>query len=728
MFERTVSADDLAYLKRAREEADRAYNDALTVLDRALPKQPLLPRPPAGDHDRPVRRVAGRPATGHGWTDSRCRLAGPTASGGVARRRAHREAPGALQYAGGGTPRARRRGRGSAAARGSNAVVHALDGHLEAVATFHSRLIQYLQQITPYVDTKDREASGLARRIAEDVAEQTDALDRRQQTLAGLDTTVAHLQHEVLAVRSSGSSGGGTAHHPRRIRPLRPPPPPDLAPTRRASTPPWTLIPTSVSRTAIGARGKPSATASATTWPLFEGASDVLDVGCGRGEFLDLLREAGIAARGVDANPEMVTACRDRGLTATTGDALAFLETLPDGSLGGLFSAQVVEHLPPDTLIRLVRVAWRKLRPGSTIAIETINPSCWLAFFETYLRDFTHVKPLHPETLRYLLAASGYHGPAIRFRSPVSEKDRLQRVPIPDATGAPVDARLVDCLLAVNHNVDRLNRPAVLQHGLRGRRHAPVIVWYHGRRVSKLIIQIPCLNEAETLPATLADLPRGIAGIDSIEWLVIDDGSDDATAQVARAHGVDHVIRFRTHKGLAAAFMAGLDAAVRLGADYIVNTDADNQYAGAGVAALVQPLLDGTADIVIGDRNVATLRRMPLLKRWLQRLGSWVVRQVSNTKVPDATSGFRAYTREAALRQTVVSDFSYTLETIIQAGRRDGWPSRMSPSPTNDSDADHRACSTASSPTCAEVGRHDFAHLYALRAAQGVRVHRLDSR
>ena len=188
--------------------------------------------------------------------------------------------------------------------------------------------------------------------------------------------------------------------------------------------------------------------------------------------------------------------------------------------------------------------------------------------------------------------------------------------------------------------------------------------------MSKLIIQIPCLNEAETLPATLADLPREIPGMDTIEWLVVDDGSDDATAQVARAHGVDHVIRFRTHKGLAAAFTAGLDAAVRVGADYIVNTDADNQYAGVDVAALVQPLLDGTADIVIGDRNVATLQRMPLVKRWLQRIGSWVVRRVSNTGVPDATSGFRAYTREAALRQTVVSDFSYTLETIIQAGRK----------------------------------------------------------
>ena len=188
--------------------------------------------------------------------------------------------------------------------------------------------------------------------------------------------------------------------------------------------------------------------------------------------------------------------------------------------------------------------------------------------------------------------------------------------------------------------------------------------------MKKLIIQIPCLNEAKTLPATIADLPRSIPGIDRIEVLVVDDGSRDGTADVARSCGVDHVVRLRRNKGLAAAFMAGIDASLKRGADFIVNTDADNQYAGREIARLVAPLLAGEADIVIGDRNIAEVEHMSWRKRQLQRLGSWVVRQVSNTNVPDTTSGFRAYTRDAALRMTVVSEFSYTLESIIQAGKK----------------------------------------------------------
>jgi glycosyltransferase involved in cell wall biosynthesis len=186
----------------------------------------------------------------------------------------------------------------------------------------------------------------------------------------------------------------------------------------------------------------------------------------------------------------------------------------------------------------------------------------------------------------------------------------------------------------------------------------------------KLIIQIPCLNEAATLPATLADLPTHVPGIDVIEVLVIDDGSRDDTAGVARAHGVRHVVRFRRRKGLAAAFSAGIDASLKAGADIIVNTDADNQYVGDGIARLVEPLLSGQADIVIGDRNIKEIRTMSWHKKLLQRLGSWTVRQVSGTEVPDTTSGFRAYTRDAALQMTIVSEFSYTLETIIQAGKK----------------------------------------------------------
>ncbi len=186
----------------------------------------------------------------------------------------------------------------------------------------------------------------------------------------------------------------------------------------------------------------------------------------------------------------------------------------------------------------------------------------------------------------------------------------------------------------------------------------------------KLIIQIPCLNEALTLPATLADLPKSVEGIDVIETLIIDDGSRDDTVAVARAHGVHHIVRFRRRKGLAAAFMAGIDACLKAGADLIVNTDADNQYAGSDIPRLLAPLQSGQADIVIGDRNIRALAHMSMSKKLLQRLGSWVVRQVSGTQVPDTTSGFRAYTREAALQMSVVSEFSYTLESIIQAGKK----------------------------------------------------------
>ncbi len=186
----------------------------------------------------------------------------------------------------------------------------------------------------------------------------------------------------------------------------------------------------------------------------------------------------------------------------------------------------------------------------------------------------------------------------------------------------------------------------------------------------KLIIQIPCLNEAATLPLTVGGIPRQIPGIDQVEVLVVDDGSTDDTVAVARAVGVDHIVRHPYRRGLAAAFQTGMDAALGLGADLIVNTDGDNQYPQADIPRLIAPLLDNSADLVIGDRQPTKLAQFSPLKRLLQGWGSWVVRLASGTAVPDATSGFRAYTREAALRLNIFTQYTYTLETIIQAGKK----------------------------------------------------------
>jgi glycosyltransferase involved in cell wall biosynthesis len=186
----------------------------------------------------------------------------------------------------------------------------------------------------------------------------------------------------------------------------------------------------------------------------------------------------------------------------------------------------------------------------------------------------------------------------------------------------------------------------------------------------KLIIQIPCYNEEDTLPLTLRDLPRSLPDVDQIETLVVDDGSSDGTVELARSLGVQHLVRHAQNRGLAAAFQSGLEAALAAGADIIVNTDGDNQYRGADIARLVRPILLGQADIVVGDRGVAALQHFSPLKRRLQQVGSWVVGKAAGIPIPDATSGFRAFSREAALHLTVLSDYTYTLETLIQAGAR----------------------------------------------------------
>ena len=198
----------------------------------------------------------------------------------------------------------------------------------------------------------------------------------------------------------------------------------------------------------------------------------------------------------------------------------------------------------------------------------------------------------------------------------------------------------------------------------------------------KLIIQIPCYNEAETLEITLNDLPKHIDGIDEIEYLIINDGSKDNTVEVAKNWGVNYVVSFKKNKGLAKGFMAGIDACLMNGADIIVNTDADNQYCGDDIETIVRPILDGKADIVIGERPIDQTEHFSWLKKKLQHFGSWVVRKASGTKIPDAPSGFRAYSREAALQLNLVNEYTYTLEQIVQAGRT-GIPIMSVPIKTN---------------------------------------------
>jgi glycosyltransferase involved in cell wall biosynthesis len=192
----------------------------------------------------------------------------------------------------------------------------------------------------------------------------------------------------------------------------------------------------------------------------------------------------------------------------------------------------------------------------------------------------------------------------------------------------------------------------------------------HPLENAKLIIQIPCYNEEKSLPVTLKALPRRIEGIGKVEWLVIDDGSTDKTTQVAQENGADHIVRFKKNQGLSSAFLAGLEACLDNGADIIVNTDADNQYNADDIPKLIQPIIDGEADIVVGARPISQIEHFSFFKKLLQKMGSWVVKLASSTDIPDAPSGFRAFSRDAALRFNVFNNYTYTLETIIQAGQK----------------------------------------------------------
>ncbi len=477
MFERTVSPADLDRLARRREDAEREYNAALTRLDEALPRPLELGAPPGAPGDG---EPAGLDAPDAGpwpppppgaarrfhWLH---RLLAPLMAPAFERQeRINRALVAHLK---------RRAADAGAERRHAGETLARIGTHLAETLTFQSRLLQHLQWITPLVDTKDREVAGLMRRINEDngaaiagLAAGLEALAERQtgvresvQVLHGASRVAARELHR-LRDRLAGPGGGpdapaAPAPAPDAAEKTAPPSPAPEAPARDDAAAPGGAPAYAVFEDAF--RGPPAEVAGRQRRYLscFEGASDVLDVGCGRGEFLDLLRGAGIAARGIDLDAEMVERCRELGLDAARADALAHVAGLPGASLGGLFSAQVVEHLEADYLLQLLAAAQRALRPGARIVLETINPACWSAFFSAYLRDITHRHALHPDTLGYLLRAHGFVDVEIVYSAPVPEDGRLQRMPAEAVPGdTPGGDALRDLIEAFNGNVDRLNR------------------------------------------------------------------------------------------------------------------------------------------------------------------------------------------------------------------------------------------------------------------------------
>lgn len=506
--------DAFARLERLRKESDRLYNDALTALDGAIPARPALPQPPAGFDDRQIHplnkgwRVVSETDIdlGTGWR-RRLRalvwdLVGPILQ------RQERFNAGLVEHI-------NRNHRGTSSSRMSvTGVIAALDTHLQALAAFHSRLIQYLQQITLYVDTKDRHEIGRLRhglaagldsvtdefrmrlesarvhdhRLAADIESTRLRLDDlghmaadmeslAKSTRQGMDDLGHALRNEIetlqneLETRAAEQEGlrqsvdlvtAGTHAMKRELERLGRAPSPPEEPAISGPPRPVELDLDAYKYVGFedsfrGSREEIMAQQRAYL-SYFDGASDVVDVGCGRGEFLSVLRAGGVTARGVDGNAEAVEQCREQGLDATRADALGYLRTLADESVGGLFSSQVVEHLEAAYLQRLLAEAHRTLRPDSRIVVETLNPACWMAFFSAYVRDITHRHPLHPETLSYLLRAAGFVDVEIVYRSPLPEAAKLQRVEVdPTMRDTPVGAAVCALAETANQHAERLN-------------------------------------------------------------------------------------------------------------------------------------------------------------------------------------------------------------------------------------------------------------------------------
>lgn len=451
-------ADRLARLERELADADRAYNDALTAVDRTLVSLPEIPHaPPAYDEsllpavnahwDMLDRRFPAsflkRKLAGFVWglvepTLERQRQFNAALVDHLNRNvAAHRDA-----------------------AKASASTIAVLDQHVRALVRLQAHLMQYLQTITLFVDTRDRAVGGRIEvlnaalgAMTADWMKRWESLTAREQRffsrLGELDDvravsalaqqTSLTLKREVEQLLARAPAGRAA---PGPQGPAMPTNPPDLDAFKYLGF-----------EEAFRGSADEIRSRLASYVPLFSGRADVLDIGCGRGEFLELLRAAGIRSRGLDLNHEMAEASRARGLDVVEADALAYLSALPDASLGGLFAAQVAEHLEPRYLMALLETAFHKIAPGGVMVLETINPACWVAFFESYIRDLTHVRPLHPETLQYLVRVSGFPRANVEYRSPVPAVDRLQPVAL-TRDAAPDVADFVETF---NANVDKLN-------------------------------------------------------------------------------------------------------------------------------------------------------------------------------------------------------------------------------------------------------------------------------
>jgi len=482
LSERPSQESELIRLRAERAEADRRYNEALTEVDRALQIAPALPDapPPYDEHQiTPLNRLwnivpAEGPTPAPGWRGRLGLAIWRVVAPPLQRQQEFNAALVDHLNRNVATHRALH--------QSLTATLQIMRDALEGLQIFEHRLVVYLQRITALVETKDREVAGAMPALAaaigalsEEMLKHWESLEARERRY---EARVGRIEaaHDDLRGVVSAAQKTSMALNRQVERILR-----CLEGIERSSEPLGTQHDGTTERPRSFTGGDSSGlhdhkyvgfedhfrgsqaeirTRLGDYVPRFTGSRNVLDVGCGRGEFLELLREAGIPARGVDINAEMVDVCRARGLDVQQADAVTALEALADGAIGGLFAAQVVEHLEPAYLVRMLEVAHRKLRPGSRIVLETINPSCWFAFFESYLRDITHVRPLHHETLQYFLVSSGFQKVAIEFRAPYPPHEKLQPVSAPSivATASTTAVEIEAMVETLNANVERLNQ------------------------------------------------------------------------------------------------------------------------------------------------------------------------------------------------------------------------------------------------------------------------------